>query len=49
MNYTCECVDGYKGNNCEMDINECDSNPCQNGGTCTVSNSMDARCVVVHG
>lgn len=22
------------GKNCEEDINECDSNPCQYGGTC---------------
>ena len=37
MNYTCECADGYEGRDCEDDINECDSNPCQNGGSCTVS------------
>ena len=25
---------GYTGENCEMEINECQSHPCQNGGTC---------------
>lgn len=34
--YICQCVDGYEGENCETEINECDPNPCQNGGTCTV-------------
>lgn len=24
----------FLGLNCEVDINECDSQPCQNGGTC---------------
>ena len=25
---------GYTGTNCDIEINECDSNPCQNNGTC---------------
>tara|TARA_B100000900_G_scaffold244431_1_gene207853 strand:+ start:401 stop:2284 length:1884 start_codon:yes stop_codon:yes gene_type:complete len=32
--YTCQCVDGFEGVNCETNINECANNPCQNGGTC---------------
>ncbi len=35
--YVCECVEGYEGKNCETEIDECLSNPCSNGGTCTVS------------
>ena len=31
------CLNGYEGMNCENEINECSSNPCQNQGTCTVS------------
>ncbi|KAA0719726.1 Neurogenic locus notch -like protein 1 [Triplophysa tibetana] len=29
-----QCVPGYHGTNCSKEINECLSNPCQNGGTC---------------
>lgn len=25
---------GYTGQNCELELNECQSHPCQNGGTC---------------
>ena len=32
--YSCACVAGYTGSNCETDIDECASNPCQHGGTC---------------
>ncbi|XP_011155251.1 protein crumbs isoform X1 [Harpegnathos saltator] len=31
--YVCLCVQGVTGKNCEVNINECDSNPCQ-AGTC---------------
>ncbi|XP_070174131.1 cubilin-like [Littorina saxatilis] len=33
--YTCSCNPGYTGRNCDSDINECNNNPCANGGTCT--------------
>jgi hypothetical protein len=33
-NYSCECVDGTVGVNCETLIDFCRSSPCQNQGTC---------------
>ena len=33
--YYCECLDGYTGTNCEVEINECAVNPCIQG-TCQV-------------
>uniref|UniRef100_A0A8C4HYF8 Protein eyes shut homolog n=1 Tax=Dicentrarchus labrax TaxID=13489 RepID=A0A8C4HYF8_DICLA len=33
--YTCKCPLGFTGANCETEINECDSNPCQHNGTCS--------------
>jgi Notch-like protein len=32
--YTCQCDAGYTGYRCENQLNECHSNPCQNGGKC---------------
>ncbi|XP_064416166.1 protein crumbs homolog 1 [Latimeria chalumnae] len=32
--YICRCQQGFTGTRCQDDINECDLNPCQNGGTC---------------
>ncbi len=31
----CECDVGWTGDECETDIDDCASDPCQNGGTCT--------------
>ena len=35
--YTCSCDEGWSGENCDVNINDCDPNPCQNDGNCTVS------------
>ena len=34
QSYTCNCQAAYTGSNCEMDIDECASSPCQYNGTC---------------
>ena len=35
--FTCTCRPGFTGVKCELEMQECDSNPCRNGGICTVS------------
>ncbi|XP_077442159.1 protein crumbs homolog 2a isoform X2 [Vanacampus margaritifer] len=32
--YICQCQSGFAGQNCTFNIDECDSEPCQNGATC---------------
>ncbi len=32
--YLCLCQYGYEGYNCEINIDDCDGNQCQNGATC---------------
>ena len=33
--FTCNCLAGYTGTNCETDIDECNPDPCQNYAQCT--------------
>ena len=33
LNIYCVCV-GYEGENCQVDIDECEQHPCENGGEC---------------
>jgi len=41
--YACQCSQGYRGRNCELD--ECSSNPCLNGGTCNATvNGFTCAC-----
>ncbi|XP_035671149.1 uncharacterized protein LOC118412408 [Branchiostoma floridae] len=42
---TCDCQAGFTGERCEININECASNPCQNNGLCVDgANSYGCQC-----
>eukprot|EP01046_Picozoa_sp_COSAG06_P072210 COSAG06_NODE_21021_length_773_cov_0.465875_1_plen_174_part_01 len=43
----CECSDGWEGFRCNRDVDECFSAPCQNGGTCSESNSSSGDSVSI--
>ncbi|XP_031561363.1 fibropellin-3-like isoform X2 [Actinia tenebrosa] len=34
QNYSCTCIAGFTGKNCEHNIDDCKPDPCINGGTC---------------
>ncbi|CAC5408154.1 unnamed protein product [Mytilus coruscus] len=40
----CTCNLGYKGDNCEIELNPCDSSPCWNDGICTKIDSLNFNC-----
>ncbi|XP_049629341.1 sushi, nidogen and EGF-like domain-containing protein 1 [Suncus etruscus] len=44
--FACSCLSGFEGQRCHLDVNECASQPCQNGGTCTHGvNSFSCQCL----
>jgi hypothetical protein len=46
--FSCSCFTGFSGPFCQTNINECDSNPCQNGATCVDAiNSFSCSCAAV--
>ncbi|XP_043837415.1 protein crumbs homolog 2 [Dromiciops gliroides] len=44
--FVCQCLPGFTGDNCSVDVNECESQPCLNGGTCEdLPNSFQCHCL----
>lgn len=43
--FSCVCNPGFGGLRCDTNVNECSSNPCQNGGTCVDGiNGYNCQC-----
>ena len=48
--FTCTCPLGYTNSLCETPVsNACDSNPCHNGGSCTLSTLNTYQCTCPRG
>ena len=44
--YDCICTDGYTGENCSVNINDCSPQPCMNNGTCSdMVNGFNCTCI----
>lgn len=44
--HRCQCVEGYRGWLCEVNVDECDPNPCVNGASCLDGlGSYTCRCL----
>ncbi|KAG7486914.1 jagged-1a-like isoform X1 [Solea senegalensis] len=46
--FSCECEDGFTGANCHQNINDCESAPCLNGGTC-IDRVRQYQCICAEG
>lgn len=45
FSFRCQCAAGFTGPHCELNINECQSNPCRNQATCVDGlNSYSCKC-----
>lgn len=43
--FRCQCAAGFTGTHCELNVNECQSNPCKNQATCVDElNSYSCKC-----
>ncbi|XP_071792808.1 slit homolog 2 protein-like isoform X2 [Asterias amurensis] len=42
--YLCQCQEGFKGRNCEVELNACEEEACLNGGSCHNLNNGGFRC-----
>ena len=42
--FTCGCITGYTGDVCDIDIDDCDPNPCQNGNCIDGLNTFACMC-----
>lgn len=48
--FVCDCPVGYSASLCEIrEANDCDSAPCNNGGTCVLKSLRDYQCVCAPG
>jgi hypothetical protein len=44
--FTCRCMSGWDGSQCNNDVNECDHGPCLNGGNCSnTEGSFNCDCL----
>ncbi|VDN19078.1 unnamed protein product [Gongylonema pulchrum] len=43
--YTCECLDGFTGTNCETRLENCSLQPCLNGATCIDVRGNNYTCI----
>ncbi|KAG9259854.1 protein jagged-1 [Astyanax mexicanus] len=46
--FTCECQEGFRGTYCHENINDCERNPCRNGGTC-IDKVNEYQCICADG